>query len=820
MRRACLLLAWVLVAGGARAEPAAPATGSFGELDLAAALQGEVRVEAGRLEAVDGGRRLLLTGGVRLEGRAVQAQAEWVEVWADEERIVLAGGVRVVRHGSVLLAERLEIDRQAARALLLNGTVWVKERAAHGTLGACRTASELRTRGKNTFALEGLRWHKAGGRWRLEQASLSACDCGPDEAPTWQLRAVEADVIPDERAWLRWPVLVLKGLPAFALPLVYLPLGERRTGLLMPELNYSSRDGLVLSESLFVTLGEHADTTLSLDWFQDRGFRERLELRAIPWPRSWLKLRLMHTSDAKAAAEAEAGRRVGRQRASGELVAWADLPHRLDVRLTARLYSDSDIHRDFLSDLARRAQDMAVSGLSLSHRGAHFLVALEAGWVQDLRFQAVPLFALAGEALVTRLGMDPVGDTIQRLGVVRFELLPWRPAPAWPLLLSASVELANLSSLQDAWRDWGPDGTPDPLEPRYAGAPVGDRGADGSPGEGSSGPEGDGRLGPGELRRAVRLRLEPGLRAPFRPIDGLLLEGRLSHRQLVYLPHGPDAPEPSTRGVTFVGLGASAEWQRGFGDAPTRLGHLLKPSLEVVGAWRGLASRAPPAFLDLEDRLASDAAQLVLGFETALFGQRGAGFQRLVELEVNQAFDLRDPGLAQASVGLGLEAGPARARALAILDWRALGLAEVDAWLQLRDARGDSLQASYLYLPSTADAAGRPLPLSERTQREPGLLFGLEPEPRRGLGDGLHVLQLDGRLALFFGLWLTGSLHLNLRAVEVTWYGGGLGYRSDCGCFAFSVSARKVVGQGFPDLFFFLDLGYLGTAGGGTSTLF
>jgi len=296
----------ILAAQAARAQPV------LDGLDLGQALSGPARIEAGLLEAEQGGRHLLLRGGVRVFAEGLSLVAEWMEVWSEEERVVLSGGVRLVRGASVLLAERLELDRLSARALLENATLLVKEIPPDVPPGGCPPAAVLEAAGRTRIRLQALRWRREDGRWLLDAARLTACDCGPDEAPTWELWASEADVVTDERAWLRWPVLVLKGVPAFGLPLAYLPLGERRTGLLLPEVNYSGRDGVVLGESLFVTLGEHADATLSLDWFQERGLRERLELRAAPWRRVWLELRMAHIADDKAAARPQDQRvRIG-----------------------------------------------------------------------------------------------------------------------------------------------------------------------------------------------------------------------------------------------------------------------------------------------------------------------------------------------------------------------------------------------------------------------------------------------------------------------------------------------------------------------------
>jgi hypothetical protein len=185
-----------------------------------------------------------------------------------------------------------------------------------------------------------------------------------------------------------------------------------------------------------------------------------------------------------------------------------------------------------------------------------------------------------------------------------------------------------------------------------------------------------------------------------------------------------------------------------------------------------------------------------------------------------QAVDLLGGRLGQGAAEIGLKAHPVSARLLAGYDWEAARLAEVDSSIGLRDRRGDSARVTYLYMPSHLDDAGRPLPLSERAQREEGLLFGLDPAPWRALGETVHVLEGTGRLNVGGGLSLRAGANLDLRQEKLSWYGGGIAYNSDCRCWGFSLTVRMLRGQDFPDVFFLLDLAYLGTAGVGTNTRF
>jgi LPS-assembly protein len=710
-----------------------------------------LQIEAGSLVTQEGGKRLLLQDGVRVRGGKLTIQADWMEILTEKKQITMAGAVRIIEGTAVLLCDRLELDRRASVAVMHRAVILVKTGVTPDKLAACRTASGLAGAGFNAMRFSGDRLVRDPDHYEVEGARFTACDCG-DQAPSWEIRSARADIRPGERAWLTWPVLYLKGIPVFLLPVAYLPLSERRTGFLFPQVNYSGRDGFVLSESLFVTLGESADSTLTLDWFEERGFRERLEFRAVPGRRSRVEARFAYIDDEKDEFE---------HRASGELDAWIRGTSGGSLRAALRIYSDSDINRDFMSEMAGRAADEAPSAVVLEQRWTDAALSLDAVYHQDLRFANIDLFS------------SDAHDTIQRLGALAFVVSPVRLFD-FPLELSLEAEIANLSSLSAAVVD-------------------------------------------GEIRRAFRFLLHPELRLPLFFGQVLRLVSRLGHRQMVYLPHGPQAPDPSSRGTTFAGLGLSTELSRAYGDS---LGHTLAPWVEAAGAFSGLASDEPLVYLDVRDRLMSDALQLVAGLDSGLYRRTPGGFSRFLHLRLMQAVDLRGNRLGQGAGSLRLAVYPVTARLLAGFDWEAAKLAEVDSSVGLRDRRGDSLRVTYLYMPSHPDAAGRPLPLSERAQREEGLLFGLDPDPLRALGETVHVLEGSGRLVIGAGLSMHAGANLDLREKKLSWYGGGIAYNSDCRCWGFSLTVRMLRGQDFPDIFFLLDLAYLGTAGVGTSTRF
>ncbi len=769
-----------------------PATASaqprFRDFTYWESLPGPLEIHASQLVTRQDGDRVLLKDGVRVASENLSIQADWMEILTKEQRVTLAGSVRVIEGTAVLLCDRLELDRRSSIAVMRRAVILVKTDVAPGELAACRTACGLVGAGFNAMRFEGERLVRDPDHYEVEGARFTACDCG-EEAPSWEIRAARADILPGERAWLTWPVLYLKGIPVFILPIAYLPLCERRTGLLFPQVNYSGRDGFVLSESLFVTLGDSADATVSVDWFEERGFRERLEFRAVMSRSSRLGVRFGYLEDEKDEFA---------HRFSGELDAWARGSSGGFLQAELRVYSDSDINRDFQSEMAGRAADQAPSAVVLGQSWTHALLTLDAVYRQDLRFANLDLFS------------SEAHDTIQRLGALSFDLAPVRLG-GLPLELSLFAEAANLSSLSAAWRDWGVDGTPDHREPRYAEAPA-DRGGDNGPGG-----EGDSVVGDGEVRRALRLVLHPRLRLPLFFGRVLRLESGVSHRQIVYLPHGPEAVDPSSRGTTFAGVGLYTELSRAYGAT---VGHVVAPWVRLAGAFSGLTSGGPRVYLDVRDRLMSDAFQLLAGLDSGLYRLDAGGSSRFLHLRFMQAVDLRSERLGQTAGWVRLALHPVTARLQAGYDWEAWELAEIDYSIGLRDGRGDSVRATYLYMPAHLDAAGRPLPLAERAQREQGLLFGLDPRPLRALGETVHVLEGTGRLNVGWGLSFSAGASLDLREKCLSWYGGGVAYRSDCRCWGFSLTVRMLRAQDYPDVFFLLDLAYLGTAGVGTNKRF
>ncbi len=747
----------------------APRAADF--LDGSVFSRGEIQVEADRLQYLEAENLLRLDGRVQVSGAGARLQADHAELWLSERRVRFFGRVRLTHGRQVIRAEQVVLDRERAEQTFFLATLLVKEREVSA---ACAEERHDARCGQNTLMIRCGKILRREKESHLVAARFTPCDCGPDEAPTFEVGASRAELEPGEGAWLSWPVFYAKGVPILGLPGVYLPLSERRSGFLFPRANYSGRDGVVLSESLFLTLGRSADATLSLDWFEERGMRERVELRAAPAAGAWTRAEFSHIADRK--------HPTFERRFSLEAEAAAQGP--LSLAADVHLFSDSDQSRDFATDLAGRSAEEAPSRLRLSWERAAYGLEADLSYHQDLRTPGVDLFSADS------------ADTIHRLGGMTFR---WRPVLASVPFAGLDVvaEAANYSSLGYSVRDFGLDGT----------AESGDAG------------EADGVVSFGEVRRALRLRAEPTLSLAG---GGRVLRyaGRFSHRQLVYLPHGTGAPGPSTRGLSRVELELFSEISRLYGEGNSALGHVLQPRVSLVGIWPGAEAGDFRTYFDELDRLSRQVAQVLAGIDSDLYAREGFGWMRRLRLALRQAVDLERRRIGQSVAHLRFEQAPLEAFGWLSFAPERAKLCEIELGAAVMDQRGDRLRLGYRYLPAFAQQDGSRWILAERMNREEGTLVGLAPDAWRLASGEVHFLEGQGTVVLGAGVALSALANLDLAGGYLIGAGGGVSYRSPCRCLLASLDVRWVRGQSYPDVFFLLDLAMLGSAGGGTAQRF
>lgn len=791
-----------VVAAGLLGAVALPGGSGDARVDAATAIydvsSGTYRLEGGVVIAR--GVVRLRAGSARYDPRTGTVDAAGGVLLTDATRAITAEGIHAVLDG--------DFEARGVVAFLKDGPVDLTRAATPAEAGAC---------GRNALTA-----HAAvvgggrGGALRLEGARVTPCDCG-EGAPSWELRAAAAVVHPGERVVLTWPVLYVTPrflfvdtpVPVFAFPWVSLPLGERVTGLLAPELGTSGPTGLTVAQPLFLALGPSADLTVTPRWTFGRARDEVAEGKpSARGPGGTLEGRWAPAAGAAGRLQAgllwdlddEVGGLAGADGARGLRLAlegdWAQrLGARTALRLDLDLVGDPLYVRDFTPDVLLRDAAVRRSAALGSWRGEAAVVELSAAWLEPVSRTG----ALAKDVDYGLFGGKL--PAFHRWPALAATLLPTRLAG--PLRLSGRAALSRFGPPNGDTSDGGADG----LGP-------GDRGwardlAD--PGEL------DGQWGPGERLAASRADGRVELTAPFTVGDVLAVEPALRAAAAAYAFDA--ARDPAAAGWGAAGLTLSTALARRFGG----LRHELSPRAE----WRfttGVAGGALPAFgYDAWDRGAAVPAGVAgpfAGARLAAAAPPGAssqlrvsvatrltrGDEELARAELGQELDLRRGRLAEAFLRAWAARGPLSGEVDARL-WTAGRLVPVpeptsaswlDAFSELRlrlalaDGRGDELRAGLLAVGSGG---------SGRLGGGVDDLFDPRPAATAALAAGsLAALVRLGPATVGYELLLpartsvvpacAGPGSRVAEAWEIQQQTGSLSWDSPCRCFRARVAVR------------------------------
>ncbi|WP_418185612.1 LPS-assembly protein LptD [Aliarcobacter vitoriensis] len=124
----------------------------------------------------------------------------------------------------------------------------------------------------------------------LDGSIISSCDCVD---PIWSIRTSSADY-DTEDMWINAynARLYVKDIPVFYLPYFGFPTDTtRRTGLLLPTLGYSSNEGFLYSQPIFIAPADNYDIELIPQIRALRGYGSYVNFRYADSPNSMLKIK-------------------------------------------------------------------------------------------------------------------------------------------------------------------------------------------------------------------------------------------------------------------------------------------------------------------------------------------------------------------------------------------------------------------------------------------------------------------------------------------------------------------------------------------------
>jgi LPS-assembly protein len=240
-------------------------TRSSNILDEVKQLKSILRIEANELERREREKLTVAKGDVRIQMEDRALYADEVELDEIQEIVRARGNVQLLEGPKRLEGERLEYFYRKNTGVMYQAKAAIPPAAA----------------------LRGVEIHKVGDRtYRLVEGSLTTCRvCQPEPGGVdWEVRAKEATVVQDEYLTARSASFWVRGLPALYSPYLIYPVGERRTGFLIPSIGYGDRDGFTYKQPFYWAIDESQDLTITGIYRTERGAEGQVEYRYILGP--------------------------------------------------------------------------------------------------------------------------------------------------------------------------------------------------------------------------------------------------------------------------------------------------------------------------------------------------------------------------------------------------------------------------------------------------------------------------------------------------------------------------------------------------------
>jgi LPS-assembly protein len=402
--------------------------------------------------------------------------------------------------GMAAVADSVRVDIRSFEANLQGGLFMQKRGVTQEAMLTAKTPQELRAMGETPVILSGTRIRRTGpNSFVVDDLAFTPCECGPGE-PSWRVEASAANVVLGERATLSWPVVYVRSVPVFALPWLYLPLAERRSGLLIPSPRTSGLNGFSLEQPVFFTLGRSYDVTITPGYYTGAGDQthdvydettgQTVQVRepgfnGVKGPRLLTEFRYVPSETMRGRAtlgllydsrprvdprDFQFFRpRVDGKRTSGivdeprGLRGEASWQHTQELgdgwydRVDASFVSDGNYTRDLTADIIAQAFQYLRSTGTVYRRQDDFYAGLDVTLRQDIRWPYRFFQDNRVPAAVDPERLDLKGpSTFQRLPAITLAL-PDRPLGAG-LIGSLRMEYVRLAPILSSFGDEGADG--------------------------------------------------------------------------------------------------------------------------------------------------------------------------------------------------------------------------------------------------------------------------------------------------------------------------------------------------------------------------
>lgn len=223
-----------------------------------------LRIRADRISYDPAANTYAARGRVVITHRDFRLEAEEV-LFVSAQRIVRASGNVFFTSGEdTLEGDRLVMDIETRTGVLHSGHIFITEKNFH------IRGERIEKTGENTYF--------------LEQVCLTTCE---PENPDWSITGTNVNVTVEGYGTVKHAAFRVRQVPVFYLPYFVFPAKtQRQSGLLLPDMAYSAKNGFEFVQPWFWALSDHSDVTFYYHHIQNRGEKAGIEYRYMKSPAS------------------------------------------------------------------------------------------------------------------------------------------------------------------------------------------------------------------------------------------------------------------------------------------------------------------------------------------------------------------------------------------------------------------------------------------------------------------------------------------------------------------------------------------------------
>ena len=189
------------------------------------------------------------TGNVRIkkDGKTLTGDSIWYN--QTTMQALSTGNVLLTSGDDTLRGDEIQMNLQTGTGVISHGTIFIE---------------------KNHFIIKGDKILKTGeNTYEIKNASLTSCD---GERPAWRITGQDLDVTIEDYGWVKNAAFRVKDIPVLYLPYMVFPVKtKRQSGLLAPQMGFSSRNGFEVIQPLYWAINQSSDATLYYHHLQERG---------------------------------------------------------------------------------------------------------------------------------------------------------------------------------------------------------------------------------------------------------------------------------------------------------------------------------------------------------------------------------------------------------------------------------------------------------------------------------------------------------------------------------------------------------------------